>query len=94
MEDLKPGQLVRSLAGRDKGQYYFVIEVLDRRFVKVVDGKYKLIAKPKKKNTMHLQPLKYLSGEFIEQLKSGKLTDSRVAYLLKETGQAKLEREV
>lgn len=94
MEDLRPGQLVRSLAGRDKGQYYFVINVSDRRFVQVVDGRYKKIAGPKKKNIIHLQPLKYISGEFIEQLQSGKLTDNKVAYLLKDTGQAKLEREV
>ena len=31
MEDLKPGQLVRSRAGRDKGKHYLVIEVISPR---------------------------------------------------------------
>ncbi len=94
MEELKPGQLVYSLAGRDKGKNYFVLKVLDRRFVLVVDGRYRLLSKPKKKNVLHLQRFNYLSGKFAEQLESGKITDSQVAYMLKETGRTEPEREV
>ncbi|MGM0652060.1 MAG: KOW domain-containing RNA-binding protein [Bacillota bacterium] len=55
MVDLKPGQLVRSLAGRDKGKHYLVLEKLDHKHVLLVDGRSRPIARPKKKNIVHLQ---------------------------------------
>lgn len=55
MVDLKPGQLVRSLAGRDKGMHYLVLEKLDHKHVLLVDGRSRTIARPKKKNIAHLQ---------------------------------------
>ncbi len=90
MEEIKPGQLVCSLAGRDKGKYYFVLEIVDAKHVLVVDGKRKSILTPKRKNIMHLQKYKYISNDFEEQMKSGKLTDSLISCFLKETIQKKL----
>ena len=55
MNDLKPGQLVRSLAGRDKGKHYLVLRELDNGYVLLVDGYSRPLARPKKKNKIHLQ---------------------------------------
>ncbi len=55
MVELKPGQLVRSLAGRDKGNHYLVLEKLDQKHVLLVDGRSRPVARPKKKNVAHLQ---------------------------------------
>ena len=49
MEDLKPGQLVRSRAGRDKGKHYLVIEVISPREVLLVNGRSRPLSRPKKK---------------------------------------------
>ncbi|HHT01323.1 MAG TPA: RNA-binding protein [Firmicutes bacterium] len=49
-----PGQLVTSRAGRDEGQAYLVLRVLDESFVLVADGAKRPLAKPKRKNIRHL----------------------------------------
>ncbi|MDY6826430.1 MAG: KOW domain-containing RNA-binding protein [Bacillota bacterium] len=55
MVDLKPGQLVRSLAGRDKGKHYLVLKELNEKYVLLVDGRSRTVHQPKKKNKIHLQ---------------------------------------
>ncbi|MEW5783724.1 MAG: KOW domain-containing RNA-binding protein [Bacillota bacterium] len=83
MDQLKPGQLVRSLAGRDKGEHYLVIAVADPGRVLVVDGRRRTMARPKKKNTAHLQ--RYERRVEIEELiHARKLTDSQVIRYIKE----------
>lgn len=84
MEDLRPGQLVRSTAGRDKGEHYLVLKKLDTKFVLVVNGKNRTVARPKKKNILHLQHYRVFSVEFIEKLISGNIRDSSVIHCLKE----------
>lgn len=66
--DLVPGQLVTSLAGRDKGQPFFVIEVLDDRYVTVADGDKRSGKNPKRKNVRHLQPHRLVHGPLAERL--------------------------
>ncbi len=55
MVELKSGQLVRSLAGRDKGKHYLVLKELNEKYVLLVDGRNRTAHKPKKKNKIHLQ---------------------------------------
>jgi len=82
--ELKPGQLVCSRAGRDKGNYYFVLEGLDDKHVWVVDGKNKTLASPKKKNIIHLQKHNYISSDFVEKKLVGQLVDSLIVNYMKE----------
>lgn len=49
------GQVVRSIKGRDKGQFQIIIDFLDESHVLVVDGKRRKINSPKKKKIKHLQ---------------------------------------
>lgn len=53
MREMKKGQLVTSRAGRDKNTNY-IIYSWDNAFVYVVDGQYKRMSNPKKKNINHL----------------------------------------
>lgn len=83
MEELKVGQLVRSLAGRDKGEHYLVLEVLNPREVLVVNGHNRTLDRPKKKNTLHLQ--RYDRAANLEpEISAQTLTDSRIIRFLKE----------
>lgn len=50
---LRKGQLVKSRAGRDQDSNYLVYD-WDNQFVYVVDGEYKRLKNPKKKNIRHL----------------------------------------
>ncbi len=83
MKELKPGQLVRSLAGRDKGKHYLVLRELDSIYVLVVDGRNRPLARPKKKNKIHLQHYER-RADLGESLDIEKLDDSRVIRHLKE----------
>ncbi|KGF11649.1 50S ribosomal protein L14e [Urinicoccus massiliensis] len=56
--EIQQGQVVRSLAGRDKDRYFLVLEVVDQTYLLLVDGKLRKLAKPKKKKVQHVQILK------------------------------------
>lgn len=53
--DLKKGQIVRSIKGRDKGTIQVVAHLLDDSHVLVVDGRRRKLDNPKKKKIKHLQ---------------------------------------
>ncbi len=50
-QGLNLGQVVRSLAGRDKGHLFLVIERVDNRHVIISDGKYRKVDKGKRKKS-------------------------------------------
>lgn len=90
MEDLKPGQLVRSRAGRDRGEHYLVIKVIGPREVLLSNGRSRSLSRPKKKNVIHLQ--RYSRRAEIEDLiRSEKLTDSQVIRYIDELAPAEEE---
>ncbi|URN85045.1 KOW domain-containing RNA-binding protein [Acetobacterium wieringae] len=51
MNEYKVGQVVRSKAGRDKGQYMVVIEVVDEQFAMLSNGKLRKVSNPKKRRS-------------------------------------------
>lgn len=82
MVDLKPGQLVRSLAGRDKGKHYLVLRELDQKYVLLVDGRRRPVVRPKKKNKAHLQHYER-RAEFKEMSNPEEATDNQIIESLK-----------
>lgn len=54
---LIPGRIVLSLAGRDRGRKFVVIEEVDQDFVLIADGGLRGIERLKKKRRKHLKPL-------------------------------------
>ena len=51
---VKIGDVVISKAGRDKGEYFIVVDSKDGYAI-IVDGKTRKVRSPKKKNVKHLQ---------------------------------------
>lgn len=47
--DLLLGQIVCSKAGRDKGKFMVVVEIIDSQYVRVCDGQTRKIDKAKRK---------------------------------------------
>ncbi len=84
MEELRPGQLVRSLAGRDKGEHYLVLRTLDERYALVVNGYNRTLEQPKKKNLAHIQRYERRAVVMEELMGVQKLTDNQVARFIKE----------
>ena len=54
--DLKPGMLAKSKAGHDKDCIYVIIDVKNE-YVYVADGGLRPLARMKRKNRKHLQPI-------------------------------------
>lgn len=74
MDDLL-GQLVVSLAGRDKGCICAIVGESDEEgFVLIADGRVRKVEKPKKKKLKHLKPIDWLSAENF-RLAEDKLTN-------------------
>ncbi len=58
------GSVVYSRAGRDKGRFFLVVEIVDSDFVRIADGKTRLLAKAKLKKIKHLKN----EGEVIQKI--------------------------
>ena len=53
--EIRRGQVMRSLAGHDKGDFQTVLKV-EGVFAYMADGKRRALENPKKKKLMHLAP--------------------------------------
>lgn len=72
---LRPGTLVRSLAGRDMGSCYVVIRTKTDPFVAVANGGIRSVERPKTKNRKHL----IVIGSVDEPLRSSLERGERVS---------------
>ncbi len=66
------GQIVYSTAGRDRGRYFIVVDIIDDQYVMIVDGDLRKIEKPKKKKLKHIKKTKLIAHELKEKLEEGK----------------------
>lgn len=60
---LFPGQLVCSLAGRDKGRYYVVIGLDAAGRALLADGRSRPFNRPKRKNPCHVQITRKIAAD-------------------------------
>ena len=68
------GSIVYSLAGRDEGRYYMVLEILDASHVTIVDGDVRKLERPKKKKIKHLKN----TGEVLENIAGKVFTSAKI----------------
>ena len=71
-----PGQIVRTVAGREAGERFMVVG-LDERFLLLADGRKRLVNRPKRKNPCHVRLLREAYGPW------GTLTDERIRQALR-----------
>jgi large subunit ribosomal protein L14e len=79
---MEPGQVVKSLAGRDKGKFYVIIGFIDGNRALLADGRCRTVNNPKKKNLKHLQPYRIIDPEIRERIRQGNLNDNAVRNVL------------
>jgi ribosomal protein L14E/L6E/L27E len=65
------GQVVRSKAGRDKGQFMIVVGIPDDDYVLLCDGASRKISRPKKKKIKHIAPTRSIVYDIQVRLTSG-----------------------
>ncbi len=66
--DLLLGQIVCSKAGRDKGKFMVVVEIIDSQYVRVCDGQTRKIDKAKKKKVKHLAKTNHIISTINKKL--------------------------
>ena len=69
--DFRDGNIVLSKAGRDKGNYFVVLKVVDENFVLIADGDIRKVDNPKLKKCKHLESTGKTSEKVLEKLKEG-----------------------
>jgi len=83
--EVELGQLVRSIAGRDAGRWYLVLQRLDDTYVLVSDGEKQSVVNPKKKNIRHLALDAEVAKELQTRLERGEqVSDDEVRAALEE----------
>ncbi len=73
IKEVQVGQLVRSVAGRDKEKFYLIFEVFNGAFVRVVDGEKRTLTNPKRKNIKHIELFPVKAGIIAEKLHRGEV---------------------
>lgn len=79
MENIVPGMMARSKAGRDKGGLYLIVRT-EGEYVYLIDGVRRPLAKPKKKKYRHIQIIKQVP----ENWNPDRISDDNVKRMLKE----------
>lgn len=78
------GGICRSLRGRDKDRYYLIRYIYEDGSVGVVDGNFKKLNAPKKKNLKHVRLLPEQAESIAAKFENGsKVYDSEVYSALK-----------
>ena len=79
------GMVVRSIAGRDAGGWFVVMQV-ENGFCHIADGRRRSIAVPKKKNPLHLRKTSYTLD--LAQIGSDRQLKRLLAQLGPDTGES------
>jgi len=80
---IRPGALVRSLAGRDRGSSYVVLRPVDEWRVAVSDGRRRPLDRPKRKNRRHLEVLGWADATLAIRLERGdRVSDHEIDSIL------------
>lgn len=86
--DIDRSDIVLSIAGRDQGTLFYVLDVADG-YVLIADGKGRRLEKPKRKKLKHVQKVARVESRVAEKLRSGeKVLNSELRRDLAAYGQA------
>ena len=80
---LQKGQLVRSLAGRDKDRYYLVLGCV-KDTLYLADGRKRAAPNPKKKNIRHVQRFNRIAADAVAAAQGRSLRDEEIRAGIKE----------
>jgi ribosomal protein L14E/L6E/L27E len=70
--EVRIGQLVSSLRGRDSGLFYLVVQIESESRVRIADGEGRKAEKPKSKNIKHLKFYDIVADSIFDKAQIGK----------------------
>ena len=68
--EIGKSDMIVSLAGRDKGQFFFVVDT-DGDYVLIADGKGRKLETPKRKKRKHIQKVLQADTRVAEKIRNG-----------------------
>jgi ribosomal protein L14E/L6E/L27E len=74
--EVRIGQLVSSLQGRDSGLFYLVVQIENESRVRIADGEGRKAEKPKSKNIKHLKFYDIVAVNIFDKTQIGKRVTS------------------
>ena len=81
------GRMALSRAGRDRGRYFMITQVVDDQYVMIADGVVRKLANPKKKKLKHLSLKPLVLEGIAEKLQTGtKVFDAELKSAIINTG--------
>ena len=76
--DIAKSNIVKSIAGRDAGKYFFVLAT-EEDFLLLADGKHRRLESPKRKRARHVQFVAESDSAVAEKIRSSeKITNSEL----------------
>lgn len=76
MNNIEPGQLVISTAGRDKGKKFIILSIIDQDYVYISDGDLRKVEKPKKKKLKHIKATGIIADTLRGKLKHNEIVEN------------------
>ena len=65
------GRIAVSTAGRDKGRFFMILDIIDEQYVYIVDGDLRTKDRPKKKKLRHLKLCSDVLNGIADKLEQG-----------------------
>ena len=91
--ELSKADMIVSLAGRDKGQLFFVVDT-DEQYVYLADGKSRKLEKPKRKKRKHIEQIPRTESRIAEKIRNGeKVLNSELRKELASFGQKQSQNQ-
>jgi large subunit ribosomal protein L14e len=77
--NIEKTNIVKSLAGRDKGRMFMVLDLEDENFALLVDGKLRRLESPKRKKLKHIKYVSSNNTRTGERMRRGeKVTNAEI----------------
>ena len=84
--DVARSDIVKSIAGRDKGKFFFVMDT-EGEYLLLADGKIRRLESPKRKKRRHVVPAARSDCRTADKIRSGeKVTNSELRRTLAQLG--------
>ena len=75
-EKTRVGQVTRCTSGRDTNRLFFIIKIIDSKYVLISDGKKRKLDRPKLKKVKHLKLYEVFNDEVENRIASDNITDA------------------
>ena len=82
INEFEIGAYAVSTAGHDSGKYYVILQ-MDSEFVYLVDGKIRILSRPKKKKMMHVQMLERSNQTLTDKVNNKTVIDEEIKKAIK-----------